>query len=67
MKRRVLASKIRGDNDSSQFVHLICLFSRRLLQKRLLLTATRYIRNGTVSAGEVCIRGSFENEVQLSE
>lgn len=33
----------------------------------LLLTATRHIRNGTVLTREVCIRGSFENEVQLSE
>lgn len=32
----------------------------------LLLTATRHIRNGTGIAREVCIRGSFENEVQLS-
>lgn len=32
----------------------------------LLLTATRHIRNGTVTAREVCIRGSFEKEAQLA-
>lgn len=33
----------------------------------LLLTATKYVRNGAVITQEVFVRGCFESEVQLSE
>lgn len=68
VKRRILASKIWWGIMTVANLFISSVYSHEGYYKSaLLLTATRYIRNGTVSAGEGCIRGSFENEVQLSE